>query len=188
MLRTIQRTSTGVKLDWVVLSGSAPRRLETQSAMKRFVRPQCRGELRFGDFPDGRFPALYSEIKDFFEGLKTMPRPDLVVCHERDDRHQDHRIVNEMVWNTFRDHLILEYEVPKWDGGLGQPNCLVPVSKYDAIAKAETLVQVYRSQGHRDWFTRDTFLALLRLRGLECRAPSGYAEAFYARKLRFGAS
>jgi LmbE family N-acetylglucosaminyl deacetylase len=181
----LQNRTERLVVDWVVLSGAPQRRKETEAAMQMLVRTANRGELLFADFPDGRFPAAYAAIKDFCESLKRRPQPDLILCHERDDRHQDHRIVNEMIWNTFRDHVVLEYEIPKWDGGLGQPNVYVPVTQNDAEAKVDALLKSYPSQSGRDWFTRDTFIALLRLRGLECRSPSGYAEAFYGRKLRF---
>jgi LmbE family N-acetylglucosaminyl deacetylase len=174
-----------VIIDWVVMSGSQERRAETRNAMRAMVRPAARGELRFGEFSDGRFPAEYAGMKDFIEGVKTgMRRADVVLTHERDDRHQDHRLVNELTWNTFRDHVVLEYEIPKWDGGLGQPNVYVPVSAGQAKAKIDALLSAHRSQRRRDWFTRETFMALLRLRGMECRSPSGYAEAFHGRKLR----
>jgi LmbE family N-acetylglucosaminyl deacetylase len=187
-LAVLQARKRGVIVDWVVLSGTVERRRETQQSMRRFVRPGCRGTLQFAEFPDGRFPTVYGGIKDFFESLKSESRPDLILCHERDDRHQDHRVVNEMVWNTFRDELVLEYEIPKWDGGLGQPNVYVPVSRKLAVAKVDALLKSYRSQANRDWFRRDTFFAMLRLRGLECRSSSGYAEAFHGRKVcLFGA-
>ena len=184
-LRTLQARGRKLVVDWVVLSGTEERRKETRHAMRMLVRPVSRGDLVFRDFPDGRFPAAYGEIKAFCESLKRMPNPDLILCHERDDRHQDHRIVNEMIWNTFRRNVVLEYEIPKWDGGLGQPNVYVPISARDAGAKVEALLKSYPSQAERDWFTRDTFMAMLRLRGLECRSPSGYAEAFHGRKLVF---
>ena len=181
-LRVLQGYRPGAVIDWVVLSGTTKRRREAQKSMRLSVRSACRGNLRFGDFPDGRFPAFYAEIKEFFESLKGRAAPDLVLCHERGDRHQDHRIVNEMVWSTFRNELVLEYEIPKWDGGLVQPNMYVPIDAEHAAAKVDALMKAYPSQKGRDWFTRDTFIAMLRLRGLECRAPSGYAEAFIARK------
>jgi LmbE family N-acetylglucosaminyl deacetylase len=189
-LRVLQNRARSGKLalDWVVLSGTEQRQQEARRAMRMLVQAPSRGELRFGDFPDGRFPAAYGQIKDFFESLKAGPSPDVILCHERDDRHQDHRIVNEMVWSTFRDHLVLEYEIPKWDGGLGQPNFYVPLTTRDVTAKTKALLESYPSQAGRDWFTRDTFEAMLRLRGIECRSPSGYAEAFHARKLRLGAA
>jgi LmbE family N-acetylglucosaminyl deacetylase len=176
--------SAQVTIDWVVLSGTLERRAEARSAMTALVGSRARGELLFGDFPDGRFPAHYADLKAFVEGLKKH-RPDLILCHERDDRHQDHRLTNELVWNTFRDTVILEYEIPKWDGGLGQPNLYVPVTAGQARAKVEVLLKSYKTQRGRDWFTRETFMSVLRLRGLECRSPSGYAEAFHGRKLRF---
>jgi LmbE family N-acetylglucosaminyl deacetylase len=183
-LLALQARRRRVVVDWVVFSGDAKRRAETALALRMLVRPASRGKLLFGDFPDGHFPAAYGEVKDFCEGLKRLPDPDLILCHERDDRHQDHRIVNEVVWNTFRDHLVLEYEIPKWDGGLGQPNVYVPVDARQARAKVNALVKAYGTQTARSWFTRDTFMAMLRLRGVECRSPTGYAEAFHGRKLR----
>lgn len=184
-LLALQVSGRKLIIDWVVLSGTAERRQEARSAMRMLLRPTCRGDLLFGDFPDGQFPSVYADIKDFCESLKRRPRPDVIFCHERCDRHQDHRVVNEMIWNTFRDHVVLEYEIPKWDGELGSPNIYVPVSKKQAGAKVAALLKAYRTQGDKDWFTRETFLAMLRLRGLECRSPSGYAEAFHGRKLRF---
>jgi len=183
-LRELQAQRTNVVIDWALLSGNPQRAAESRKAMSMLVARRSRGELVFGNFSDGRFPAEYLAIKDFFESLKRLPRPDLIFCHERDDRHQDHRIVNEMVWNTFRDHIVLEYEIPKWDGGLGQPNVYVPVSAKAADAKVNALIRAHQSQLERDWFTPDTFTALLRLRGIECRSPSGLAEAFHGRKLQ----
>ena len=184
-LLTLQRRKGDIRIDWAILSGGAERRREAARAMSLFVKPANRGELLFGDFVDGRLPAQYLEVKNFFESLKRLPVPQLILCHERDDRHQDHRIVNEMVWNTFRDHLVLEYEIPKWDGGLGNPNVYVAISRAHAQAKAKALLKAYATQAQRDWFTAETFMAMLRMRGIECRSSSGYAEAFYGRKLQF---
>lgn len=183
-LLALQR-SANVRIDWAVLSSSPQRQAETRAAMAALVRPRARGKLRFGDLPDGRFPAVYGEVKDFVEALKRTERPDLILCHERNDRHQDHRTLSDVVWSTFRDHVILEYEIPKWDGDWGQVNLYVPLTAAQARAKVQALLRCFRSQRGRDWFTRETFLAQLRLRGIECRAPSGYAEGFYARKIRF---
>lgn len=182
-LQVLQARREKLRISWVVLSGTAERRAETQRAMTMLVRPKQRGELLFGDFADGFFPARYADIKKLFESLKAWPRPDLILVHERDDRHQDHRIVNEMAWSTFRDHLLLEYEVPKWDGGLGVPNLYVPLSRAQARAKVTALLRSHVSQRRRDWFSADTFESLMRLRGIECRSPSGLAEAFHARKV-----
>jgi len=183
-LLALQERTGRVQVDWAILSGNTQRQRESRNAMTSLIGTKVRGNLRFGDFQDGRLPAQYLEVKEFFESLKTLPRPDLILCHEREDRHQDHRIVNEMVWNSFRDHLVLEYEIPKWDGGLGQPNVYVPVTTAQAQKKVRALLRAYRTQSNRDWFTAETFMAMLRLRGIECRAPSGLAEAFYGRKLR----
>src|SRR5690606_13121592 len=182
--RGLESPRKNVPIDWAVLSGTAQRTAESRKAMGLLVSRRSCGELVFGDFTDGRFPAEYLRIKEFFESLKRLPRPDVIFCHERDDRHQDHRIVNEMVWNTFRDQVVLEYEIPKWDGGLGQPNIYVPISAKNAEAKVNALMRAHKSQVQRDWFTADTFMALLRLRGIECRSPSGLAEAFHGRKLQ----
>lgn len=177
--------SARVRIDWVVCSGSEQRRQETRSAMVKLIAPEARGELISGDFPDGYFPSSYGALKEFIEAVKRQVQPDLILCHERDDRHQDHRVVNELVWNTFRDHVVLEYEIPKWDGGLGQPNVYVPISDAQARSKIAALLESHGTQRNRDWFSSETFMALLRLRGIECRSPTGLAEAFHARKLRF---
>jgi LmbE family N-acetylglucosaminyl deacetylase len=175
---------SGARVHAAVLSGNAERRRETVAAMRRLLGPGSAGSFHAGDFPDGRFPQQYGAIKDFFELLKRrVPNVDVIFTHERDDRHQDHRIVNEMTWNTWRDQLVLEYEIPKWDGGLGQPNIYVPVSLAIARRKISTLLKSYKSQLGRDWFTESSFMAMLRLRGLECRSESGLAEAFHGRKI-----
>lgn len=178
--------SAAVVIDWVVCSGTPERREETRAAMHRLLPPESRGELFIGDFPDGYFPGSYGQIKEFLNSVRKRVQPDLVLCHEREDRHQDHRVVNELVWNLFRNHVVLEYEIPKWDGGLGQPNVYVPITAEQARAKIAALLESHLTQKEKDWFNTETFMALLRLRGIECRSPSGYAEAFHGRKLRFG--
>jgi LmbE family N-acetylglucosaminyl deacetylase len=183
-LQVMQARSSSVAIDCVVMCSTTERQKETRTALSQLIKPTARGQWLFGQFSDGRLPSQYFEVKEFFERLKTLPRPDLILCHEREDRHQDHRIVNEMVWSTFRDHLILEYEIPKWDGGLGQPNAYVPLTAIQVKTKVKALLSAYRSQAQRDWFTEETFMAMLRLRGIECRSASGYAEAFYGRKLQ----
>jgi len=185
-LQVLQARRSKLKIHWVVASSTAERRAETEQARSMLVGPKQRGELIFGEFPDGLFPAHYAAVKQFVESLKRLPTPDLIFCHERADRHQDHRIINEMVWNTFRDHVILEYEIPKWDGGLGQPTVYVPLSKAQLQTKIDALLRSFPSQRQRYWFTADTFRGLARVRGVECRAPDGFAEAFHAPKLRFG--
>ena len=172
----------GIRVCWVVLSASAERASEARGAAAAFLG-ETRAEIRLAEFRDGFFP--YDEgVKEFFEELKTDFSPDLVLTHARHDLHQDHRIVCELAWNTFRDHLILEFEIPKYDGDLGSPNVFVPVTDRVARRKAELLVEHFATQRDKHWFTGDVFLAIMRLRGVESRSPTGYAEAFYARKLR----
>jgi LmbE family N-acetylglucosaminyl deacetylase len=134
-------------------------------------------------FRDGFFPYVGGDIKTYFEELKGIVSPDLVFTHYRGDRHQDHRVVSDLTWNTFRDHLILEYEIPKWDGDLGAPNCYVPLDEATCRRKTEHLVAAFPSQAGKRWFTADTFQGLMRLRGIESGAPEGYAEGFYAHKV-----
>jgi len=122
-------------------------------------------------------------VKSVFEELKTAVPPDLIFTHNRKDAHQDHRLLAELTWNTFRDHLILEYEVPKYDGDLGQPNLFMPLESQVCEKKVRYIFEAFESQRAKPWFQQDTFLSLMRLRGMECNAPSGYAEAFYCRKL-----
>jgi LmbE family N-acetylglucosaminyl deacetylase len=172
-----------LQVHWAVFSADDVRAREAAAAFHELVQPRHRGELLLGGFRDGRFPAQYAEIKEFAETVRTATRPDVVLCHTRDDLHQDHRIVAEMAWNTCRDQVVLEYEVPKWDGDLGRPNVYVPVTQGNAKRKVDALLRSHASQAGRDWFAADTFLGLMRLRGVECRSPSGYAEAFVGRKL-----
>jgi LmbE family N-acetylglucosaminyl deacetylase len=183
-IRMLQCQHRALTIDYLVLSGTVERSQEARKAMEQLVAAEHRGRLIQGEFPDGRFPGVYSDIKAFFEKVKSDVHADLIFCHARDDRHQDHRLVNEMVWSTFRDHLILEYEIPKWDGDLRQLNVYVPVTEEHVNAKVDVLLERHASQSGRDWFSRETFVSLMRLRGIECRAPSGYAEAFCARKVR----
>lgn len=168
---------------WVVLGAHGPREEEAFAGAQRFRAKAAGGEVTVKPFRDGFFPYFGAELKEFFQDLKTLVSPDLVFTHHRFDRHQDHRMVSDLTWNTWRDHAILEYEVPKWDGDLGVPNGFVPLSRATAEEKAEAIVSTFASQREKPWFTVDTFLGLMRLRGNECRAPDGFAEAFYARKL-----
>jgi LmbE family N-acetylglucosaminyl deacetylase len=134
------------------------------------------------DFRESYFPYVGAELKDYIETLKDL-EPNLVLTHHRNDLHQDHRLVAELTWNTFRDHLILEYEIPKYDADLGTPNVFVPLERDVCERKLAYLMQAFESQRDRHWFSEETFRAMLRLRGVESRAPSGYAEAFHGRKL-----
>jgi LmbE family N-acetylglucosaminyl deacetylase len=167
---------------WVVLSAEGVRAAEAQQAATWFAGAKSvRGPL-LKSFRDGFFPFEGSEVKATFEELKAMS-PDLIFTHNRQDSHQDHRFVAELTWNTFRDHLILEYEVPKYDGDIGQPSVFIPLETSLYEKKVQYLMDTFKSQHGKRWFRPDTFLSLMRLRGMECNSPSGYAEAFYCRKL-----
>jgi LmbE family N-acetylglucosaminyl deacetylase len=168
---------------WVVWSAAGEREREAKRGARRFLGSDALKSVRVHAFRDGYFPAQFAEIKVAFESLAHEFQPDVVFTHSRDDRHQDHRVVSDLTWNTFRNQLILEYEIPKWDGDLGRPNLYAPVTKAIARRKASALMSVFGTQRTKDWFSEETFLGLMRLRGMECRARDGYAEAFCARKV-----
>jgi LmbE family N-acetylglucosaminyl deacetylase len=173
----------GSVFHWVVFSAEGVRSKEAQRAAELFVdRDRLRGPL-LKTFRDGFLPFQGAELKDVFEDLKKTVSPDLILTHSREDAHQDHRLVCELTWNTFRNHLILEYEIPKYDGDLGRPNVFVPLEREVCLKKVRHLMETFQSQRSKHWFQEETFLGLMRLRGMECNAPSGYAEAFYSRKL-----
>lgn len=170
---------------WVVFSGSEERAKEARRSAECFLAACAEREIMVKEFADGFFPYIGAEIKRTFEELKRKLSPDLIFTHTRQDLHQDHRLINELTWNTFRDHLILEYEIPKYDGDLGAPNVFVHLDEEICRHKTRSLMEHFATQANKDWFTGDTFLSLMRLRGLESRSPSRYAEAFYARKITF---
>ena len=175
----------GIEVRWIVFSGRDRRRQEASKSAARFLRRATRKEVSILDFRDGYFPHQIAEIKEFFEGLKDEKPPDVIFTHHRVDRHQDHRTVSDLTWNTFRGHCILEYEIPKYDGDLGQPNLYAPVTRAIAAAKVRGLMAGFESQRSRRWYTAETFSGLMRLRGVESGAATGLAEAFHARKLLF---
>jgi LmbE family N-acetylglucosaminyl deacetylase len=168
---------------WVVFSAIGERGEEARRSARAFVPALRLAQLRLANFRDGFMPFIGPEIKATFEELKRCVTPDLILTHNRQDAHQDHRLIAELTWNTFRDHLILEYEIPKYDGDLGRPGVFVPLAHDTCERKIELITSMFCSQRNKHWFTRDTFLSLMRLRGMECNAPSGYAEAFYSRKM-----
>jgi LmbE family N-acetylglucosaminyl deacetylase len=173
----------GSVFHWVVFSSSGVRQAEAQRAATLFASSAVLKGPLLKTFPDGFMPFVGTEVKAVFEGLKQVVSPDVVFTHNSKDAHQDHRFLAELTWNTFRDHLILEYEIPKYDGDLGQPSVFVPLSTELYQKKVQYIIEVFQSQHSKGWFQRETFLSLMRLRGMECNAPSGYAEAFYCRKL-----
>ncbi len=182
---TILRLLSGnpnLEVVWVVFSSTKEREREARRSAELFLAQAKRKEIIVNDFRDGFFPFDGPKIKESFEGLKRVS-PDLILTHNRRDAHQDHRQIAELTWNTFRNHLILEYEIPKYDGDLGQPSVFVPLEADTCNRKVDYLMEAFESQRTKHWFQRETFFALLRLRGMECNAPSGYAEAFYSRKL-----
>lgn len=166
----------------VVLSGKPDRAAEAELSANALLEGIAVTKVILGDFVDGFFPYDGPEIKRFFEELKADLSPDLIFTHQRRDLHQDHRLSCELTWNTFRDHMILEYEVPKYDGDMGQPNLFVPLGADLCRRKITHLMTHFPSQLPRRWFKEDLFSGLLRLRGMECNSPTSYAEAFYCRK------
>jgi len=181
ILRLIQEYP-GVRFHWIVFSAIGPRKAEAERAAHLFVGPDRLEQLVLQVFPDGFMPWVGSEVKAVFEELKTV-KPDLVFTHQRRDAHQDHRLLSELTWNTFRNHLILEYEIPKYDGDMGQPSVFVPLTTEISKAKVHHLMDAFQTQRSKGWFDESTFMSLMRLRGMECNAPSGHAEAFYCRKM-----
>ena len=175
----------GVRLDvqWCVLSGVGERESEARASAAEFLSEAASAQVEVMTFRDGFFPEEGDAIKSWFETLKMRADPDIILTHYRDDAHQDHREICRLTWNTFRDHYILEYEIPKWDGDMAQPNLYVPIPASVLQRKINLLMEHFASQRSNHWFDAETFRGLARLRGMECRAPERYAEAFYARKL-----
>jgi LmbE family N-acetylglucosaminyl deacetylase len=178
--------ASGVRLEahWCVLSAAGARTTEAQASAAAFLAGAASVKVELAAFKDSFFPYQGGELKEWFVGLKSKVNPDIILTHRRDDAHQDHREVSQLTWNAFRNHLILEYEVPKWDGDLGQPNGYIPLEAAVVERKIELLMTHFGTQRSRDWFDAETFRGLGRLRGVECRAPEGYAEAFLLRKFR----
>lgn len=170
------------KFVWAVLTAKGERQQEAQQSAELFTSG-CEKEVFLMEFRDGYLPYDGGQVKDFFEKLKSHLKPDLIFTHWHGDAHQDHRLVSELTWNTFRNHLILEYEIPKFDGDLGRPNTFIALEEWAYKDKVKHLSEVFATQRSKAWFSDDTFLGLMRIRGIESNAPSGYAEAFYSRKL-----
>jgi LmbE family N-acetylglucosaminyl deacetylase len=171
-----------IEIRWVVFTGNEQRAAEARASASDFLTGAARNEVIQHRFRDGYLPYEGRLVKDEFEALKRGYEPDLVLTHHLQDAHQDHRLIAELTYNTFRDHLVLEYEIPKHDGDLGNPNVFVPLSQAEARWKATALRRHFVSQHRRDWFSEETFLALMRLRGAFAPTPGGLAEGFYCRK------
>lgn len=172
-----------IDVTWVVFSSNRIRAAEATSSAAVYLEDINKKSVRILNFKNGFFPSESQELKKYFEELKQQINPAIIFTHYRQDLHQDHRTINELTWNTFRNHFILEYEIAKYDGDLGIPNTFMPLSKTMTENKINGLLKHYQSQLNRQWFTQSTFEALMRIRGIECNSDSGYAEAFYGRKL-----
>lgn len=172
-----------VEVDWCVLSATPERAEEARASAGKFLAEAREATITIEAFEDGYFPWQGARIKAWFEELKARPRPDLILTHTRHDRHQDHREVNNLTWNTFRDHLILEYEILKYDGDLRTPNLYVPIDEHSLETKIAILLGSFVSQRAKPWFDTESFRAIARLRGVECASPSRFAEAFHAPKV-----
>lgn len=168
---------------WVVFSAAGEREPEARASAERFLGGTDGHRIRVEQFRDGFFPDQWAEVKACFKDIAREVQPDLIFTHYRDDRHQDHRTVSDLTWNTFRDHVILEYEIPKFDGDLGIPNTFVYLDDATCARKTEYLHESFPTQREKPWFTDETFRALARIRGIESRSPGQYAEAFHCRKL-----
>lgn len=172
----------GSSVDWVVLSANPAREVEARASAADFLLDAAHKNVSVQQFRESYFPYIAAEIKDAFEGLKRSPAPDVIFTHRRADVHQDHRLVADLTWNTFRNHLVLEYEIAKYEGDLGTPSFFVPLRRATADRKVELLLRHFPSQAQRTWFRADTFHGLMSVRGVECNAPEARAEAFYVRK------
>lgn len=171
-----------VHVHWCVASAKGFRADEAEASASAFLEGAYDHRIDLACFDDSYFPAHSRAIKEWMSEIRERGAPDIVFTHSRDDAHQDHRQLNELTWNLFRDHLILEYEIPKWDGDLTRPNVYVPLAKEIMDRKIALLMAHFGTQRSKDWFDAETFRGLARLRGMECRAPERYAEAFAVRK------
>jgi LmbE family N-acetylglucosaminyl deacetylase len=177
-----KRSGHGLAVRWVVFSADARREAEARASADLFLADAASKEVIVHKFRDGFLPFEGAQVKEAFEAIKTDFVPDLVFTHTRDDMHQDHALLAKLTWNTFRNHLILEYEIPKYEGDLGHPNAFVQLDEPTCRKKIDHLLASFESQRGKQWFTEETFWATLRLRGLESNAPEKYAEAFHCRK------
>jgi LmbE family N-acetylglucosaminyl deacetylase len=181
VLLRLREAHPRLEVRWVVFSAPGQRAQEARASAEDLLGGTA--EVEVHAFRDGYFPYDGAQVKDVFESLKAGPVPDLILTHHRQDLHQDHRLVCELTWNTFRDHLVLEYEIPKYDGDLSRPNVFVPLTAAQVARKVDVLMEHFGSQRDKHWFTPELFTGLMRVRGMECRSPTGYAEAFHGRKL-----
>jgi LmbE family N-acetylglucosaminyl deacetylase len=182
-LLTLASANPALEVDWIVLTAAGERGAEARASAEDFLAGVATARVELHEFRDGFLPYVGGEVKDVFESLKGRVEPQLVLTHTSYDLHQDHRLACELTWNTFRNHLILEYEIPKVDGDLGRPNVFMPLTAGVVEQKLALLERHFPTQTEKHWFDRDTFLGLMRLRGMEAVAPERLAEAFTSRKL-----
>lgn len=175
------RSGAELNVHWCVASAAAARGAEAKASAADFLAGAARFTVELGEFTDAYFPYEGASVKRWVEAQAARMKPDIVLTHARDDAHQDHRLINELAWNIFRDSLILEFEIPKWDGDLGRPNVYQPIDEATLSRKVSLLEKHFGTQRSKDWFDPETFRGLARLRGMECR--SRYAEAFHVRKM-----
>ena len=168
---------------WVVFSGNQKRCKEAYQSADLFLKEAKLKKIAIEQFRESYFPFIGVQIKDCFERLKTELSPDLIFTHYSNDAHQDHRLISNLTWNTFRDHFILEYEIPKYDGDWGNPNLHVCLAETHVTQKINHICSIFRTQKEKPWFDQETFRSILRLRGVECNSPSRFAEAFYCHKI-----
>lgn len=172
-----------LSVHWIVFSSDEVRAEEARQSAEMFLRPVESRSIAIKKFPNSFFPYVGTDIKTDFERLKQEVSPDVIFTHYRNDLHQDHRTISELTWNTFRNHLILEYEIPKYDGDIGSPNSFVHLDEIIVRKKIFFIMESFRSQRGKHWFDEETFSSMLRLRGMESASPVKYAEAFYSRKV-----
>jgi LmbE family N-acetylglucosaminyl deacetylase len=182
VLRLVEEVSK-VQFRWIVFSGNQKRIKEAYESANTFLKKVKSKKIDIQQFRESYFPFVGAPIKDYFEKLKEEFHPDLIFTHYRKDAHQDHRLISDLTWNTFRDHLILEYETPKYDGDIGNPNLYVHLSESLAQKKIGHIIDTFRTQTEKHWFTEETFRSIMRIRGVESNSPSKYAEAFYCHKI-----
>jgi LmbE family N-acetylglucosaminyl deacetylase len=178
---TLANSGHKIEVLWVVFTSDPIRKNEALISAESFLKG-TRSSVAIHDFRDGFLPYLGGEVKDCFERLREEFQPDVILTHYRNDLHQDHRLISELTWNTYRNHLVLEYEVPKYDGDFGSPNLFVPLDQAICRRKVDLVLDAFSSQADRPWFSRELFMSVLRLRGMEANSRSGYAEGFYSRK------
>ncbi|MEM6674127.1 MAG: PIG-L deacetylase family protein [Planctomycetota bacterium] len=184
LVRRLIRERKTVDVHWSVFASSSPERdAEAEASAAWFLEGTREHTVEIHGFKESFFPARWEEIKDALFQTRAAFEPDLVLTHRLQDRHQDHRVLAELTWNTYRDHVVLAYEIAKYEGDLGQPNVYVPLTREDATQKAAALQRAFATQRSKPWFSEETFFALMRLRGIECNAPEGFAEGFHADKL-----